>query len=91
MQERVEKERKEKAKLSKKERTDRLKAEGKFMTAKQKEAQRRAKQMLDAMKAQGREGWGRSGNQSRGRGADSMVCGQRTVGGKHQVKGKVIE
>ena len=34
---------------------ERLKAEGKYMTAKQKEAKRRAEQMLEAMKAQGEE------------------------------------
>jgi len=54
-QEKVEKERKDREKQKKKERMERLKAEGKFLTPKQKEAQRRAQQMLEAMKAQGEE------------------------------------
>ncbi len=54
-QERLEKERKEKERLKKKEKIERMKQEGKYMTAKQKEAQRRAQQMLEAMRAQGND------------------------------------
>ncbi|CAH1777492.1 unnamed protein product [Owenia fusiformis] len=54
-EEKQEKERKERKKLKEKEKKDRLKAEGKLLTNKQKEAQRRAQQMLESMKAQGLE------------------------------------
>ncbi len=50
----MEKERKDKEKQKKKEKIEKLKQEGKYLTAKQREAQRRAQQMLEAMRAQGR-------------------------------------
>ena len=53
MQERRDKEKKERDKQKKKEKIEKLKQEGKYLTAKQKEAQRRAQQMLEAMRAQG--------------------------------------
>merc|ERR1712142_283548 len=51
--ERLEKERKEREKQKKKERIDKLKAEGKYLTAKQKEEKARATQMLEALKEKG--------------------------------------
>jgi translation initiation factor 5B len=48
-------ERKEKKKLREKERKERLKAEGKLLTAKQKADRARAQGMLEALKAQGLE------------------------------------
>jgi translation initiation factor 5B len=48
-------ERKERKKLKEKERKERLKAEGKLLTAKQKAERARAQAMLDALKAQGLE------------------------------------
>lgn len=50
---RLEQERKDKKKLKEKQRKERLKAEGKFLTPKQKQAQQRAQAMLEALKAQG--------------------------------------
>lgn len=50
---RLEQERKDKKKLKEKQRKERLKAEGKFLTPKQKQAQARAQAMLEALKAQG--------------------------------------
>ena len=54
LQERLEKEKRERKKLKEKEKKERLKAEGKYLTAKQKENKRRAMQMLEAMKARGK-------------------------------------
>lgn len=54
-QKRLEQERKEKKKQKEKERRDRLKAEGKLLTAKQKEDRRRAQALLEARLAQGLE------------------------------------
>ena len=51
---RLDKEKKEKAKQKKKEKIERQKAEGTYLTAKQKEQQRRAQVSLEAMKAQGK-------------------------------------
>lgn len=48
-------ERKERKKLKEKERKERLKAEGKLLSAKQKADRARAQAMLDALKAQGLE------------------------------------
>jgi translation initiation factor 5B len=48
-------ERKERKKLKDKERKERLKAEGKLLTAKQKADRARAQGMLEALKAQGLE------------------------------------
>ncbi|XP_071644398.1 eukaryotic translation initiation factor 5B isoform X2 [Temnothorax longispinosus] len=50
---RLEQERKEKKKLKEKQRKERLKAEGKFLTTKQKQDRARAQAMLEALKAQG--------------------------------------
>lgn len=52
---RLEQERKEKKKQKEKDRKDRLKAEGKLLTAKQKADRARAQAMLEALKAQGVE------------------------------------
>ncbi|XP_012217900.1 eukaryotic translation initiation factor 5B [Linepithema humile] len=52
---RLEQERKEKKKLKEKQRKERLKAEGKFLTTKQKQDRARAQAMLEALKAQGLE------------------------------------
>ena len=65
---------------------ERLKAEGKLLTAKQKEAQKRAQQMLEAMKAQGEKGaWGTG----RGKGIKmaGKIWGGRAVGRKTSGKG----
>ncbi|XP_051166565.1 eukaryotic translation initiation factor 5B [Leptopilina boulardi] len=51
---RLEQERKDKKKLKEKQRKERLKAEGKFLTPKQKQAQQRAQAMLEALRAQGK-------------------------------------
>lgn len=50
---RLEQERKEKKKLKEKQRKERLKAEGKFLTTKQKQDRARAQAMIEALKAQG--------------------------------------
>lgn len=50
---RLEQERKEKKKLKEKQRKQRLKAEGKLLTTKQKQDRARAQAMLEALKAQG--------------------------------------
>lgn len=52
---RLEQERKERKKLKEKQRKERLKAEGKFLTTKQKQDRARAQAMLEALKAQGLE------------------------------------
>ncbi|XP_012059316.1 PREDICTED: LOW QUALITY PROTEIN: eukaryotic translation initiation factor 5B [Atta cephalotes] len=52
---RLEQERKEKKKLKEKQRKERLKAEGKFLTTKQKQDRARAQAMIEALKAQGVE------------------------------------
>ncbi|XP_053683318.1 eukaryotic translation initiation factor 5B [Sabethes cyaneus] len=52
---RLEQEKKERKKQKEKERKERLKAEGKLLTAKQKQDRMRAQAMLDALKAQGVE------------------------------------
>uniref|UniRef100_A0A2M4BA80 Eukaryotic translation initiation factor 5B n=1 Tax=Anopheles marajoara TaxID=58244 RepID=A0A2M4BA80_9DIPT len=52
---RLEQERKEQKKQREKERRDRLKAEGRLLTAKQKQDRARAQAMLEALKAQGVE------------------------------------
>ncbi|KAG5347846.1 IF2P factor, partial [Acromyrmex charruanus] len=52
---RLEQERKEKKKLKEKQRKERLKAEGKFLTTKQKQDRARAQAMIEAFKAQGVE------------------------------------
>lgn len=52
---RLEQERKEKKKLKEKQRKERLKAEGKFLTTKQKQDRARAQAMIEALKAQGLE------------------------------------
>ncbi|EEB18236.1 eukaryotic translation initiation factor 5B, putative [Pediculus humanus corporis] len=52
---RLEKEKKEKKKQKEKERKERLKAEGKLLTAKQKADKLRAQEMINALKAQGLE------------------------------------
>uniref|UniRef100_A0A2M4A3M2 Eukaryotic translation initiation factor 5B n=1 Tax=Anopheles triannulatus TaxID=58253 RepID=A0A2M4A3M2_9DIPT len=52
---RIEQERKEQKKQREKERRDRLKAEGRLLTAKQKQDRARAQAMLEALKAQGVE------------------------------------
>lgn len=50
---RLEQERKERKKLKEKQRKERLKAEGKFLTTKQKQDRARAQAMIEALKAQG--------------------------------------
>lgn len=50
---RLEQERKEKKKQKEKERKERLKAEGKLLTAKQKADRARAQALIDSLKAQG--------------------------------------
>ncbi|XP_014485640.1 PREDICTED: eukaryotic translation initiation factor 5B isoform X2 [Dinoponera quadriceps] len=50
---RLEQERKERKKLKEKQRKERLKAEGKFLTTKQKQDRVRAQAMIEALKAQG--------------------------------------
>ncbi|KAK6619541.1 hypothetical protein RUM43_012298 [Polyplax serrata] len=52
---RLEKEKKEKKKQKEKERKERLKAEGKLLTAKQKADKMRAQEMINALRAQGLE------------------------------------
>lgn len=50
---RLEQERKERKKQKEKQRKERLKAEGKFLTTKQKQDRARAQAMIEALKAQG--------------------------------------
>jgi len=52
-QERVKREKKDREKQKKKDKVERQKAEGKYLTPKQRDAQRRNQQMLEMMKAQG--------------------------------------
>ena len=55
-QKRIDEEKRLKKKEKEKEKRDRLKAEGKFLTAQQKADKKRALQMLEMMKAQGQSG-----------------------------------
>lgn len=55
LQLRLEKERKEKKKQKEKERKERMKAEGRLLTAKQKQDKARAQELINSLKAQGLE------------------------------------